>query len=64
MSLLKTTNDNILREDGAGGAVGAGAVSAFAMPLFTSIVQRTTPPAPKVIKYSKQKKQKKNHLRF
>jgi hypothetical protein len=62
MSLLKTTNDNILREDGAGGSVGGGAVAAFAMPLFTSLVQRTTSPAPKVIKYSKRKKEKKNNL--
>jgi hypothetical protein len=62
MSLLKTTNDNILREDGAGGSVGGGAVAAFAMPLFTSLVQRTTAPAPKVIKYSKRKKEKKNNL--
>lgn len=63
MSLLKTTNNNInIREDAGGGAVGAGAVGAFAMPLFTSLVQRTSPPKAKVIKYGKIKKEKKDTL--
>ena len=63
MHLLRTTNNNIsICEDGAGGGVGAGAVGAFAMPLFTSLVQRSVAPKAKVIKYSKQKKEKKSGI--
>ena len=54
MNLLKTVNTATagktkadLREDAAGGAVGAGAVGGFAMPLFSSLVKRNAP-KPKV----------------
>jgi hypothetical protein len=54
MKLLKKVN-----EDAAGGAVGGGAVAAFAMPMFASLVKRNIPTTPKIIKYGKTKKEKK-----
>lgn len=52
MNLIKTINAATagktkasLREDAAGGAVGAGAVGGFAMPLFSSLVKRNAPKA-------------------
>jgi hypothetical protein len=46
-----------LKEDAAGGAMGAGAIGAFSMPLFSSIVRRSnaasTKQPPKIIKYKK-----------
>lgn len=62
MKLLKTINDKAiqqtaLEEDAAGGAVGAGAVAACAMPLFSSLVKRSAPKIT-VIKWKSQQKPK------
>lgn len=40
-----------LEEDAAGGAVGAGSVAAFAMPMFSTFIQRDTSRHPRIIKY-------------
>lgn len=53
MNLLKK-----FTEDACGGAVGSGAVTGFAMPLMTSVIQRSVPPTPKIITFSSKKKQK------
>ena len=46
MNLIKKINTvavgTIMHEDAAGGAVGAGAVGGFSMPLFSSLVKRNT----------------------
>lgn len=57
MNLIKQLNANIkavqpIKEDAAGGAVGAGAIAVSAMPLLTSLVKRTLPKHPRIIKYS------------
>lgn len=57
MNLIKQLNSiavtpPLLNEDAAGGAVGAGSVAAAAMPLFASLVKRTVPSHPRIIKYS------------
>lgn len=69
MKLLKQLNHNVatsppnpLNEEGAGGAVGGGAVAGMAMPLFSTLVQRSKPvqhvavQQPKPTKKSKKKK--------
>lgn len=47
MKLIKQLGDSLrsslVKEDAAGGAVGGGAVGAVGMPLFTQLVQRTSP---------------------
>ena len=60
MDLLKTVNNAAarLKEDAAGGAVGAGGVAAAATPLFASMVKRSVPDAPKPDTKKKSKKKK------
>ncbi|MCK9369624.1 hypothetical protein M0R04_06925 [Candidatus Dojkabacteria bacterium] len=56
----------IIKEDGDGGcamgAVGAGSVAGFAMPMFASMMKRAIPSKPRIIKYSNHKKKKKGTL--
>ena len=62
MNLLKNASKRTsISEDASGGAVGAGAVSAVAMPLFSTLVQRSTTSMPpvQVIKYGKVQKKPK-----
>lgn len=60
MDLMKTVNNAAarLKEDAAGGAVGAGGVAAAATPLFASMVKRSVPETkqPGDTKKSKKKK--------
>lgn len=46
------TNPSDIKEDAAGGAVGAGGVAGFAMPLFASMIKRNISKKPRIIKYS------------
>lgn len=62
MELIKSLNKlPKLNEDGAGGAVGAGAVAGAAMPLFSTLVKRNLPsqPHPRIIKFADTFKPKK-----
>lgn len=58
MNLIQQLNSYtptpIVNEDGAGGCTGAGGIASASMPLFSTIVKRTTPisTTPRVIKYS------------
>lgn len=65
MKLLKHVNDttNKLLEDAAGGATsaGGGAVAGYAMPLFSTLVQRSAPKI-KILTWGPKKKKKKNNL--
>lgn len=52
---LNATKPKIFNEDdggGACGAVGAGSIASNSMPLFASLVKRSIPKHPRVIKYS------------
>lgn len=54
LKLIKQLNSNEhlqINEDGDGGAVGAGSVASAGMPLFASLVKRSIPTHPRVIKY-------------
>ncbi len=60
----KKNTSKIIKEDGdgggcVGGAVGAGSVAGFAMPMFASMVKRAIPSKIEVITYSNSKKNKK-----
>lgn len=61
MDLLKTVNamTPVIKEDAAGGAVGAGGVAAFSTPLFSSLVKRSMPTEPTLSPYAKDKGEKK-----
>lgn len=60
IKLLSTINKNTLKEEATGGATSAGAVSSFAMPLFTRLIKRTSinteKPKEKLHKKTKNKK--------
>jgi hypothetical protein len=59
MKLIKTIiTKTALKEDAAGGSVGAGAIGMCAMPLFSTLVKRSSPVI-KVIKWNKAKPAKK-----
>lgn len=61
MDLLKTVNamTPVIKEDAAGGAVGAGGVAVFSTPLFSSLVKRSMPTEPILSPYAKDNKKKK-----
>lgn len=55
MTLLKsfTTTNQTIAEDAAGGSTGAGSIASnFSMPLFSTLLSRTVPTKPRLIKYS------------